>query len=218
MTRFSILCLINLCLVLNACTDSSAPVEITGVRKLTGEERKIRVVADDAERFRISAAMASGGTAQPSAMESGGGGELPFTWKVPDGWTLKPGVPMRDLSFNFGDSGEGECDLSRLPGAGGGLTANVNRWRNQMGLPPIGDAEVIALPKRPMFGLDGTFVDISGAFSGMGGGPAKENYRMLGVIVASDAGAVFVKMTGPAELIAANQPKFDAFCASLQPR
>jgi hypothetical protein len=220
MIRFPILSLVALGAAMTSCSDSSTPKEITGIRELTGDEKKIRVVADDAERFRLSSLTGGGGQNQaaPAAPGASGGGELPFTWKAPDGWTLKPGMPMRDLSFTFGESGEGECYLSRLPGAGGGLTANVNRWRGQMGLPAITDAEVLALPKRVMFGLDATYVDITGAFSGMGGGAPKENYRMLGTIVASESGAVFVKMTGPAELIAANQPKFDAFCASLQPR
>lgn len=218
MIRFPQLYLLAVAAVLPACFDSTTPQEINGVRELTGEERKIHVVADDAQRYRLSG-LAGGGQKSEAPRPTGGtDGELPFTWQVPDGWTLKPGMPMRDLSFAFGENEEGECYLSRLPGAGGGLTANVNRWRGQMGLPAITDAEVLALPKRVMFGLDATFVDISGSFSGMGGGAAKENYRMLGVIVASESGAVFVKMTGPAELIAANQPKFDAFCASLQPR
>lgn len=207
---------------LAGCSKSSGPREITGVRELSAEERKINIVDSDAQRFRMPSEMAGGGAAAAAAgggaAAADGGGALPFVWTTPEGWTQQPQAPMRDLSFAFGPNGEGECYLSRLPGAGGGLVANVNRWRGQMGLDPLTEAEIIALPKKPMFGLQGTFVDIAGTFSGMGGGPVRENYRMLGVIVSSDAGAVFVKLTGPADLVAANQAQFDAFCASLQPR
>ena len=40
--------------------------------------------------------------------------------------------------------------------------------------------------------------------------------RLLGVILNTGNGAVFVKMTGPRDLITANEAKFDAFCASLR--
>jgi hypothetical protein len=217
MIRVSSLPLVGFAFLLTACSDSSVPREITGVRELSADERKIRIVESPAERFRMPGQMAGGGGGAPAAAADGGSA-MPFVWVTPEGWTQQTGLPMRDLSFTFGAEGEGECYLSRLPGAGGGLAPNVNRWRGQMGLDPLTDAEIAALPKRTIFGLEGTFIDISGAFSGMGSGPGKENYRMLGVILASDAGAVFVKMTGPAELIAANLPNFDAFTASLQPR
>jgi hypothetical protein len=38
---------------------------------------------------------------------------------------------------------------------------------------------------------------------------------MLGLILASEAGAVFVKMTGPRELVEANEKNFDIFTNSL---
>ncbi|MCB1088475.1 MAG: hypothetical protein KDM63_15665 [Verrucomicrobiae bacterium] len=208
-----------LCCLLSSCSKSTEPRQITGVRELAEDERKIKVVESSAERFRMPTQMAGGGGGGGMAPASeAGGGDLPFVWTTPEGWTAQTGVPMRDLSFTFGENGEGECYLSRLPGAGGGLAPNVNRWRKQMGLEALTEAEIVALPKKPMFGMEGTFVDVTGTFSGMGGGPGKENYRMLGVILSSDSGAVFVKLTGPADLVAAQQANFDAFCASLQPR
>lgn len=166
------------------------------------------------QRYRMPSQTA--GEAQSNG--SGGDSALPFVWTTPEGWTQQTGAPMRDLSFTFGENGEGECYLSRLPGAGGGLVANVNRWRGQMGQDPLTEEEILALPQKALFGLPGTFVDVSGDFSGMGAGEAKKDYRMLGVILTSEAGAVFVKMTGPADLIAAHEASFDLFCQSLQPR
>ncbi len=199
-----------------ACSDSG-PREIVEVRELSGPDREILVVESPAERFRMPSQM-GGGTGGGNASGGGGDAELPFVWTTPEGWERQQGVPMRDLSFTIGENGEGECYLSRLPGAGGGLAANVNRWRGQMGQEPISDEEIAALPKKSLFGLEGTFVDVTGEFSGMGSAGAKPDYRMLGVILTSEAGAVFVKMTGPAELVAAHEANFDRFCQSLQPR
>ena len=204
-----------LMLVLPACSDSSGPVEITEVRELSGPDQEIKVVDSPAERYRMPSQMASGGDTFGKAE---GAENLPFTWTTPESWKQDPGAPMRDLSFTFGENGEGECYLSRLPGVGGGLVANVNRWRGQMGQEPLSDAEVAALPKQALFGLEGTFLDVTGEFSGMGAAEAKKDYRLLGVILTSPAGAVFVKMTGPADLVAANEENFHQFCASLQPR
>jgi hypothetical protein len=43
----------------------------------------------------------------------------------------------------------------------------------------------------------------------------KENYRLLGAIVAGPQGSVFFKFTGPAKTVAAAQPEFDALIASM---
>lgn len=198
--------------LLSSCEDQSSVV-ISEVRDLAGEEQAIRVVDSGTERYRLPRAegMSTGGEGSQDAA-------LPFVWVTPEGWTQQTGRPMRDLSFSFGEEGEGECYLSRLPGAGGGLEANVNRWRKQMGQPDLEEEEIVALPTKSLFGLEGTYVDVSGTFTGMGAGAPKEDYRMLGIILTSEAGAVFVKLTGPSELVAEQEANFEAFCASLQPR
>ncbi|NNE91263.1 MAG: hypothetical protein HKN23_06420, partial [Verrucomicrobiales bacterium] len=141
-------------------------------------------------------------------------GQPQLSWDTPEGWSEKPGTDMRLANFTFGEQNEGEVYVVRLQGGGGGLLANVNRWRGQMGLPPISEEDVASLPKKLLFGLEATYVSMDGTFTGMGTEP-KENYRMLGLILSSDIGAVFVKMTGPRELVAENEEKFDEFCQSL---
>ncbi|HYE60764.1 MAG TPA: hypothetical protein VD997_02110 [Phycisphaerales bacterium] len=59
------------------------------------------------------------------------------SWPTPQGWTLDP-MPrqMRLATFRAGPDNPLEVALSEFPGDTGGLLANVNRWRGQVGLEP----------------------------------------------------------------------------------
>lgn len=60
-------------------------------------------------------------------------------WRVPAGWTLDP-TPrsMRLATYLAPDpAGPVEVAVTRFAGRVGGELANLNRWRDQMGLPPI---------------------------------------------------------------------------------
>lgn len=192
----------------SGCSDSGPEGESFVVREIPKAHREFRVVDSSRERFRYRTA------AESSAANRESGGPR-LVYDVPEGWTEQPGSAMRDINLVFGGEGEGECYVARLPGAGGGLAANVNRWRGQMGAEPLSDEEIAALPTQALFGQPATLVEVDGDFSGMGAASAKKDYRMIGLILASDAGAVFVKMTGPREMIAANREAFDSFVESL---
>ena len=67
--------------------------------------------------------------------------------------------------------------------------------------------------KITIHGLPVTMIDVSGEYSGMGGPIATatvrvSGYRLLGAIIESPSGNVFIKFAGPANTMAANQPKF----------
>ena len=182
------------------------------VRQLAKEEQELKIVETTAERFRYSAQATS---QQDDSHSHGSEGGPRLVHDIPEGWQEKPGAMMRDINLTFGENGEGECYLSRLPGAGGGLVPNVNRWRKQMGAAELSAEEVAALPKKKLFGQPATFVQVDGDFGGMSGTEGKKDYRLLGMILSSDNGAVFVKMVGPRKLVEANQKKFDEFVASI---
>jgi len=75
-----------------------------------------------------------------------------LVYETPEDWTEVPGIPMQDVSFSFGKEGEGKCFIARVPGAQGGLTPIVNRWRAKMGARPLSGEEVEALPISRIFG------------------------------------------------------------------
>ncbi|MEZ5324410.1 MAG: hypothetical protein R3F19_05045 [Verrucomicrobiales bacterium] len=166
----------------------------------------------------------------PSASGSMGSGAMagqgeeppknPFRWTAPDGWGEKDSSRMRLINLSFGPNGEGECYLTALPGEAGGIPPNVNRWRSQMGLEALTDEQIDALPEKPLLKAPAKFVDLKGDFGGMsfpGAPPAekKSDYRLLGLIQQQSPFTFFVKMTGPADLVAANEQAFYTFCESI---
>ena len=142
--------------------------------------------------------------------------EHPLVWTSPEGWSEGTPNQMRLIDFKFGPAKEGECYLSAMPGPAGGLAANINRWRTQMGQPPLTEAEIDKLPRKPLMGGQGHFVTVDGDFKGMGAESAKGGYRLLGVIQQAPELTIFIKMTGPKDLVEKNTAAFDVFCASVQ--
>jgi hypothetical protein len=92
-------------------------------------------------------------------------------WTLPEGWTEEKGGPARVASLRFGTlDPKLEMTVVRLPGDGGGLSGNVNRWRDQLGLERIGEAEAAAsLQKISASGLEVQVVDLIGPTRPAGG-------------------------------------------------
>jgi hypothetical protein len=91
---------------------------------------------------------------------------------------------------------------------GGGLTkANIDRWLSQFQEPKDklnSKVEEVTIAQRKV-----TYVQAEGTYlSGMPGGPktAQPNTMLLGAIIESDQGNVFIRLTGPVKLAKASQP------------
>jgi len=67
-----------------------------------------------------------------------------IAWKTPKGWIEKAGNSIRIGSFSLPAIGDKKAELSVivLAGSGGGITANINRWRGQIGLDALSEKEV----------------------------------------------------------------------------
>lgn len=206
MTRFLLAPTCLIALGFSSCSDEAANrlVEI----ELPETAREFRITESSADRFRMR-------VRETPSVEAPSGNPM-LKYDTPAGWTAAPATSMREANFTFGPNNEGEIYLARLSGAGGGMLANVNRWRSQMGADPLTQEQVDALPTRPLFGQPATFVSVDGSFSpGMGSTRSFPDYRLMGLILASDQGAVFVKMTGPKALVEQNAAAFDQFVGSL---
>ena len=138
-------------------------------------------------------------------------------WTAPAGWVSKGEAPMRAAQYAVGDA---ECVVFFFgPGQGGSVDANVERWKGQF-RGTGGQPAVAKVVKKTAGGVAMTTIDVAGEYSGMGGpmaaGKPVAGYRLLGAIVEGPGGNIFVKFTGPAKTIAANQLKFQQLLASFQ--
>jgi len=124
-----------------------------------------------------------------------------FTFERPEGWQwVVPSSPMRKAQLNVrGDGAPAEITFFHFgAGQGGGLQANVDRWFGQFQEAKT-SRSLESYGKTPV-----TIVRASGTFqSGMPGGQTTPmpGYALLGAILESPGGDVFVKMTGPAATV-----------------
>jgi hypothetical protein len=147
-------------------------------------------------------------------------------WTAPAGWTNEGSRPMRAATYTIapasGDKASAECGVYFFgPGQGGTVEANLERWKGQF-KGADGKVAPAQVAKRTVHGLVVTTIDAAGEYSGMGGPMAASaapvpGYRLMGAIVAGPGGNVFVKFTGPAKTLAANQQKFEQLLSSFQP-
>jgi hypothetical protein len=137
-----------------------------------------------------------------------------LTWTAPVDWQAKPLGPMRIGSFAMSsDAGNADISIVAFPGEAGGLLANINRWRGQLGLAPLagGDLAGATTALDGAGGLHFTVVDLSGR---AGGAPA----RMLGAILSFDDQTYFFKITGPDALVAREKSAFLDFLKTVRAR
>jgi hypothetical protein len=150
-----------------------------------------------------------------------GAAESPATFKVseftftrPAGWeTVETTSQMRKAQFKVADAGAKEPAEVIFyyfgAGNGGGVQANVDRWFGQFKEPK--DQIKAKTEEATISGHKVTFVQAEGTYmSGMPGGPTspKPDYALAGAILESAQGNVFVRMTGPRELVKKTFPAF----------
>jgi len=147
-----------------------------------------------------------------------------FMLTSPKNWVVKE-PKSRIVEYEFevpvaeGDDIPGRVTVM---GAGGGVEANVDRWKGQFKAPESGEvkAEVkeVKVADQPVHIVDirGTYLDKPGPFV-PGPGVERADYRMLGAIISTaDAGQYFVKFYGPAKTVTANEPAFKEMIEGLK--
>jgi hypothetical protein len=131
-------------------------------------------------------------------------------WQVPAGWQEVPAGQFLVAKFNItGDGGAtAAVNVSMSAGDGGGLAANVNRWRGQLGLPPI--SEILTTPL-DVTGGKAQLVDMNGT------NPQTSQPAQLVAVIVSQAGQTwFYKLMGDAKVVAAQRAAFTQFVQSAK--
>jgi hypothetical protein len=134
--------------------------------------------------------------------------------ELPTGWTAGAPNAMRKGSWNVAGPGgsQAEVAVTVFPGNVGGTTANVNRWRGQVGLEAIAAAQIEASVQNiEANGLKITIVEATGQANGV-------STTLLGAIVPHEGQTWFFKLIGPAALITREQTAFREFLSTIKPR
>lgn len=126
-------------------------------------------------------------------------------WEAPAGWTPQQPGQMLLASFAL-PGGDAKVTVSSLGGDGGGLLANVNRWRRQLGLAPIDTPQLDGITSS----IDtpdgkGTLVDIEGS-----------SQRMLAVIIPHNGKSWFYKSMGAADIVEQERDAFVKFAQTAK--
>lgn len=133
---------------------------------------------------------------------------VPTEWKEAPLSDFQKGV----ISARFTMPEAGPDITLTLSRSGGGIDANLDRWRGQVEAtrPEIVDSISVA-------GFDGTLIDMEGLFSGGFGKPPQEGWRVLGIIVPLSDQGYFLKLTGPIDEVSAVEEQFLGFARSAIP-
>ena len=127
-------------------------------------------------------------------------------WEVPSDWSPAPASAMRYASFAAPSDSGGKIDISvvTFPGDGGDDLGNINRWRQQLGLPPA-DANTSNIV--PLKTNETTFstIDLAGASA-----------RTVAAWTRKDGRAWFFKLTGPPDSVEKEKPNFVKFLQSVR--
>jgi hypothetical protein len=132
-------------------------------------------------------------------------------WQAPPNWQAKAPGPMTLAAFNVsGSNGSADVTISKFPGDAGGVVPNVNRWRNQLGLPPAAPGEIMqSLSSFEVANSKASMVEMNGTFAKTG-----KPTRMLAAIVPRDGETWFYKLMGDDTVVGAEKENFQKFIQS----
>lgn len=162
---------------------------------------------------------AGAGTSMGQGMMGGGATVPPGTgehpaWTIPKGWTEVARSPI--LAAKFQVKGEGsakaEINVSMSSGDGGGLLANVNRWRGFLSLAPL---DVHGLERIvnsvQLTGTSATLVDFAGE-----GAENGEAQRCIAVVVSRPGETWFFRMLGSTTVVNREKESLLEFVRSVK--
>ena len=133
---------------------------------------------------------------------------------MPAGWQEVSGGQFLVAKFTItGDSGVAAAvNVSSSPGDGGGLVGNVNRWRGQLGLAPLSEADVNkSVTSIDVQGGKASLVELSGTDARTG-----QPTRLVGVMVPQSGQTWFYKLMGDAKVVESQKDAFTKFVQGVK--
>jgi hypothetical protein len=184
---------------------TAAVVEKAGMLwfiKMAGEESVVTSQQDNFKNFLQSMRFEPGAMPAGHPQVAGASGEN-FSggpnWKIPATWKqMQPGQMVIASYRASKDGATADVSVSSFDGPTGGLLANVNRWRGQVGLAPIDENDLATQVKTVDLsdGSKGSVVDVTGTSPRTG-----KAARLYGLIVSRGQQMWFYKILGDSNVI-----------------
>jgi len=157
---------------------------------------------------------------QPSLGPGSGSSVAGIRWSIPERWKVLSPRTMRIATYLIqaaeNDSEAAECAVFYFGSReGGNVEMNINRWISQFENPGKPEQS-----QKEINGLHLTIVRIKGTYLAptgprMESQGKKENYRLIGAIIAAPEGSVFFKLTGPEKTVSAAEDEFNNLLGSI---
>jgi hypothetical protein len=183
--------------------------------KLAGPAPLVAAQRDSFLGFLKSVTLTAGAAGNPAPVPAAGAAmsvppppaDAPLLrWKAPADWQAKAASAMRKGSYTVGGA---EVAITVFAGDVGGVLANVNRWRGQVGLAPVDEAGLDAVTTQlTSNGLHFIATDAAGA------GTAAT--RIVAVLVPWQGSTWFFKLTGPNDAVGLAKPAFLEFIQTVE--
>jgi hypothetical protein len=129
-------------------------------------------------------------------------------WTVPSSWQPMPPAQflLAEFSIPGADGAKAEVNVAEMEGDGGGILANVNRWRGQIGLGPIDEKDLSKLSR--------TFDTPEGKETLVRITTSDFKTSILAMIIPRNGGTWFYKLMGDTQTTIAQEDAFMNFIQS----
>jgi hypothetical protein len=151
-------------------------------------------------------AEAPGGMNVMAGMQEAADAAGDLTYTVPQNWTELPASGIRKANFRIEDqNGTAELTVTVFPGDVGGRLANVNRWREQIGLDPAAPEDLSTLSEPYAISRHrGEIVKLEGGMN-----------SILGGLLPFHGNTWFFKLQGSSTTVLNAEPQFKEFLDSV---
>jgi len=184
--------------------------------KMTGEDAFVTSQKDNFIQFLKSVSFVENAPAETAAAPVApatpdGNQNAGSIWTVPSDWKALPPSQFLMAEFSVTGTNGANADVN-VAVAGGGLVANVNRWRGQLGLPAASETDFSkSVSTLDIPGGQASLVDFTGTDSKTGK-PA----RLVGVILPQNGQTWFYKLMGDPDTVAQQKDAFIKFIQSAK--
>jgi hypothetical protein len=181
--------------------------------KMTGEDSFVAAQKENFLQFLKSVSFVENVPAEMAAAPETQNQSTNSIWTIPPGWQPLP--PSQFLLAEFSITGtngaNADVNVAEMGGEGGGLLANANRWRGQLGLPPVTQEDELSKMVGSIDFANGQaqVVDFIGTDSKTGK-PA----RLIGAVVPQNGQTWFYKLMGDEQIVAQQKDAFTKFIQS----